>query len=151
MKTQPSVVQVLAVVRDELSTAVAPAADAHHRKLLGMIDHLLQTIQVRAEHEIEWMVSHTRSVVALAESADKAGTASPEVVDALNRYREQRRESLRTSDVTANYALAAGILSAILEATVSKEDDVSAEARALLQADVSHGVDIVGDFVLVPP
>jgi hypothetical protein len=70
---------------------------------------------------------------------------------ALSRYRAEHRQSLGTSAVTENFALANGILSAILEATVSEEGPLALRARDLLRRDVAHAVDIVGEFVLVPP
>jgi hypothetical protein len=152
MMSQPSVVQLVSAIREQLTMVVEPALeDEGRRKVLGMIDHLLQTIQVRAEHEIEWMVGHTNNVVALAERAVRDGHAAPAVAEALRQYHGGRRQTLKTSDVTADYGLAAEVLSAILESTVSDDYPVAVEARALLQSDIQHGVDIVGEFVLVPP
>jgi hypothetical protein len=116
-----------------------------------MVDHLLQTIAVRAEHEIEWMVTHVDDVVGLAEEF-VVGEGGSESIDlALNRYRAEHRRSLSTSAMTANFALTNGVLSAILETTVSDDGPLARRARDLMRRDVAHAVDIVGDFVLVPP
>jgi hypothetical protein len=152
MMSQPSVVQLVSAIRDQLTAVIEPAVeDDVRRKVLGIIDHLLQTIQVRAEHEIEWMVGYTNDVAALAQRALDSGQASPAVADALAQYHAARRGTLKTSDVTADYGLAAEVLSAIVESTVSDDRAVAVEARALLQSDIQRGVDIVGEFVLVPP
>ena len=64
----PSVAALATAIREQLSTAIAPAlADDGQKKLLAIIDHLLSTIAVRAEHEIDWMVAHTADVVELAQ------------------------------------------------------------------------------------
>ena len=152
MMSTPTVAQLVTAIRAQLSEMVAPAVDDPAAgRVLGMVDHLLQTIAVRAEHEIEWMVAHADDVVALAEEfVDGEGDSEP--VDlALSRYRADRRQSLSTAAVTQNFALANDVLSAILENTVSDDGPLACRARDLLRRDVAHAVDIVGDFVLVPP
>jgi len=152
MMSKPSVVQLVGAIRENLSGAIAPAvANPGAQKLLLMIDHLLQTIGVRAEHEIDWMVTYADDVANLAERMVAADTAPASVTETLHRYHKQRSTSLATSAVTANYALAGDVLSAILEATISDEGDVGVSARGLLARDVAYGVDIVGEFELIPP
>jgi hypothetical protein len=152
MMSTPTVAQLVTAIRAQLSEVVAPAVeDPAAGRVLGMVDHLLQTIAVRAEHEIEWMVTHVDDVVGLAEEI-VAGEGGSESIDlALNRYRAEHRRSLSTSAMTANFALANGVLSAILETTVSDDGPLARRARDLMRRDVAHAVDIVGDFVLVPP
>ena len=152
MMSTPTVAQLVTAIRAQLSEVVAPAVeDPAAGRVLGMVDHLLQTIAVRAEHEIEWMVAHVDDVVGLAEEFVDGERGSESIALALNRYRAEHRRSLSTSAVTENFALANGVLSAILETTVSHEGPLARRARDLLQRDVAHAVDIVGDFVLVPP
>jgi Arc/MetJ-type ribon-helix-helix transcriptional regulator len=155
MMSTPTVVQLIAAVRSQLADVVAPAVeDPMAGKVLGIIDHLLQTIEVRAEHEIDWMVSHIDAVVALAATYVETGAHSEQsdaVRAALHRYDQDRKPSLAASAVTENFALAAQVLSALLEATVSDDGHVALSARELLRRDVAHGVDIVGQFELVPP
>jgi hypothetical protein len=152
MMSTPTVAQLVTAIRAQLSEVVAPAVeDPAAGRVLGMVDHLLQTIAVRAEHEIEWMVAHVDGVVGLAEEFVDGEGGSGAVDLALSRYRAEHRQSLGTSAVTENFALANGILSAILEATVSEEGPLALRARDLLRRDVAHAVDIVGEFVLVPP
>jgi hypothetical protein len=152
MMSTPTVAQLVTAIRAQLSEVVAPAVDDPAAgRVLGMVDHVLQTIAVRAEHEIEWMVAHVDDVVGLAEEI-VAGERGSESIDlALNRYRAEHRRSLSTSAVTENFALANGVLSAILETTVSDDGPLARRARDLMRRDVTHAVDIVGDFVLVPP
>lgn len=153
MMTTPSVAQLITAVRVQLSDQVAPAvADAGLQKVLGMVDHILQTVAVRAEHEIDWMVTHTDAVVEVARRfVSTAGDDGAAVSAALAKYDGEHGDSLTTSVVTANFALAAEVLSALLEATVADDGPVAARARDLLRADVQRGVDIVGPFELVPP
>jgi hypothetical protein len=152
MMSTPTVAQLVTAIRAQLSEVVAPAVeDPAAGKVLGMVDHLLQTIAVRAEHEIEWMVAHVDDVVGLAEEIVDGEGGSESIDLALNRYRAEHRRSLSTSAVTENFALANGVLSAILETTVSDDRPLARRARDLMRRDVAHAVDIVGDFVLVPP
>jgi hypothetical protein len=152
MMSTPTVAQLVTAIRAQLSEVVAPAVDDPVAgRVLGMVDHLLQTIAVRAEHEIEWMVAHVDDVVGLAEEFVDGEGGSESIDLALNRYRAEHRRSLSTSAVTENFALANGVLSAILETTVSDDGPLARRARDLMRRDVAHAVDIVGDFVLVPP
>lgn len=149
----PSVAALVTAIRDQLSTAVSPAlADDGPKKLLAAIDHLLQTIVVRSEHEIDWMVGHTADVVELAERFVAGGAAPEPVAAALQRYREGKRPGLTASVATANFALAAEVLSTVLEATSTADSEIAVTAKELMARDVQRGVDIVGDdFELVPP
>jgi Arc/MetJ-type ribon-helix-helix transcriptional regulator len=155
MMSTPTVVQLIAAIRSQLADVVAPAVDDPAAgKVLGIIDHLLQTIEVRAEHEIDWMVSHIDAVVALAATYVETGAHSDQsdaVRAALRRYDHDKKPALAASAVTENFGLAAQVLSALLEATVSEDGHVALRARELLRRDVAHGVDIVGEFELVPP
>jgi hypothetical protein len=149
----PSVAALATAIREQLSTAIAPAlADDGQKKLLAIIDHLLSTIAVRAEHEIDWMVAHTADVVELAQRFVNAGATPEPVATALRRYVEGHRPGLTASVVTSNFALAAEVLSTVLEATAADDGEIAVTARELMVRDVAHGVDIVGDdFELVPP
>jgi hypothetical protein len=149
----PSVAALATAIREQLSTAISPAlAEDGQKKLLAMIDHLLQTIAVRAEHEIDWMVTHTTDVIELAARFVQSGVAPEPVVAALRRYHELHRAGLTASVVTSNFALAAEILSTVLEATAADDSEIAVSARDLMDRDVQRGVDIVGDdFELVPP
>jgi hypothetical protein len=150
--SQPSVAQLVSAVRSQLAAAILPSIeDPGQQKLLAMVDHILQTVQIRSEHEIEWMVNHTKDIVALASDCVRAGEAAPQLVEALDRYRVRHRETLHTSEVTADYGLAAEILSALLETTLGLGGDTARRAQALLAADVARGVEVVGEFSLVPP
>jgi hypothetical protein len=149
----PSVAALVTAIRDQMSTAISPAlADDGPKKLLAVIDHLLQTIEVRSEHEIDWMVGHIADVVELAERF-VAGEAAPEpVAAALQRYHEGQRPGLTASVVTANFALAAEVLSTMLDATAADNGEIAVAAKELMTRDVQRGVEIVGDdFELVPP
>ena len=156
MMSTPTVGQLVAAIRSQLSAVVAPAVeDPTAGKVLGMIDHLLQTIEVRAEHEIDWMVAHIDAVIALAatyvDTGSETGFETGAVRAALRRYDQDSKPSLTASAVTENFAMAAQVLSALLEATISDEGPMGLRARELLRRDVAHGVDIVGQFELVPP
>lgn len=152
MMSTPTVAQLVTAIREQLATVISPALeDESHRKLLALVDHLLQTVSVRAEHEIDWMVAHTNDVVGLAQQFVDGGAAPATVDAALQRYRDGQQPSLATSAVTANYALAAETLSAILEFTANDDGPIARTARELLDRDVHRGVEVVGDFKLVPP
>jgi hypothetical protein len=148
----PSVVALISAIRAQLDTVVVPAVDDEAaRKTLAMVDHLLQTIAVRAEHEIDWMVEHVADVTELAAQYVAAGIGGVAVSSALDAYRAGSGHGLSASVVTGNYALAATVLSAMLEATVTDDGVLALAARALLRRDVARGVEVVGEFELVPP
>lgn len=148
----PTVVQLIAAIRGQLTDVVAPSVqDPGAGKVLAMIDHLLQTVEVRAENEIDWMVTHVAEINDLANRFVDQNPGSEEIAAARQRFVEHEQRSLTASSVTANYALAAAVLSEILEATVSDDGPLARRARELLRRDVAHGVDVVGEFVLVPP
>ncbi len=107
---------------------------------------------VRSEHEIDWMVGQIADVVELAQRFVASGAAPEPVATALQRYRDGNRPGLTTSVVTANFALAAEVLSTVLEATAADDGEIAVTARELMARDVQRGVDIVGDdFKLVTP
>ena len=152
MMTQPSVSQLIEFIRTQLTEVVGPALpEDGPRSALGMIDHLLQTIRTRTEHEIDWMTTQTNDITDLAERAVAHGDASPQVAEAVGSLRAARTGSLAASQVTADYARAAEILSLLLEDTVSTDSATANEARTLLDREVGWGVQVVGDFVLVAP
>jgi hypothetical protein len=152
MMSTPTLAQLVSAIRAQLSEVVALAVeDPAAGRVLAMIDHLLQTIAVRAEHEIEWMVAHIDDVVRLAEEFTDGEGGSERIALALSQYRAEHQNSLSASAMTANFALANGVLSAMLEATVSDEGPLARRARDLMRRDVAHGADIVGEFELVPP
>jgi len=152
MMTQPSVARLIEVIRTQLTEIVGPALiDDGARSTLGMIDHVLQTIKTRSEREIDWMVAQIADVIGLAHRAVARGDVSSKVSDALDACEANRSDSLATSQVTANYAHAAAVLSLLLEETVGASSATATEARELLQREVQWGVDVVGDFVLVAP
>jgi hypothetical protein len=152
MMTQPSVARLIEVIRTQLTEVVLPVLpDDGPRSTLGMVDHLLQTIQTRSEKEIEWMKLQITDVIGLAERAAARGDVSSTVSDAVDAFKADSMGSLATSEVTADYAKAAAVLSLLLEETVNTPSDTAIEARHLMEREVQWGVDIVGEFVLVAP
>src|SRR3981189_1746029 len=122
MMSTPTVAQLVSAIRAQLSEVVAPAVeDPAAGRVLAMIDHLLQTIAVRAEHVIEWMVAHIDDVARLAGEFPAGGGGAERIALGLSQYRAEHQNSLSASAMTADFALANGVLSAMLEATVSDE------------------------------
>ena len=152
MMTQPSVERLIELIRKQLTEVVGPALpEDGPRSAVGMIDHLLQTIQTRAENEIDWMTKQIADITDLAERAVTLGDVSPRVSDAIGASKAATTGSLTASRVTADYARAAEILSLILEETVTGDSATAHEARSLLDREANWGVQVVGDFVLVAP
>jgi hypothetical protein len=152
MMTQPSVVRLIEVIRTQLTEIVGPAVvDDGARSTLGMIDHVLQTIQTRSESEVDWMVLQTKDIIGLARRAITTGDVSSKVSDAVDAFSANRADGLATSKVTSDYASAAAVLSLLLEETVGASTDTAVEARDLLEREVQWGVEVVGNFVLVAP
>ena len=92
MITRPTTTQLLDVVRKELTEKVAPAVtDPQVATSLHMIDHILGTLAVRADHELGWMAEEMAAIEAVGErvaASTRPGAAA--VADALAEFRVRR-------------------------------------------------------------
>ncbi|MDQ1507272.1 MAG: hypothetical protein QOD57_4999 [Actinomycetota bacterium] len=157
MITAPTTAQLLDVVRRELAEKVAPAVtDPHVATSLHMIDHILRTLAVRAEHELGWMgeeMSAIEMVASRVAASDLPGAAS--VAQALEEFRANVSPGLHAADVAADYNRATEVLSRAVEATfpaVGPEDggELRAAVNVLLDQRLAHETDVIGDdFQLV--
>ena len=169
MITAPTTAQLLSVVRQELAEKVAPAVtDPQVATSLHMIDHILRTLAVRAEHELGWMaeeMSAIENVASRVAASDLPGAAS--VAQALEDFRANLSPGLHAADVAADYNRASEVLSRTVEATFPGGRGVSprqgrreppetatgelrAAVNALLDQRLAHETDVIGeDFQLV--
>ena len=157
MITAPTTAQLLSVVRQELAEKVAPAVtDPQVATSLHMIDHILRTLAVRAEHELGWMgeeMSAIENVASRVAASDLPGAAS--VAQALEDFRANMSPGLHAADVAADYSRASEVLSRTVEATfaaVGPEDggELRAAVNVLLDQRLAHETDVIGeDFQLV--
>lgn len=149
MITQPTADRILEVVQQDLRDNVLPAVtDPQVIASLHMIDHILGTLAIRAEHEIAWLVEETEDLEGLGVQVVHALPAARRVEAALDALRATPLASLRLSDVTARYSLASEILSCAVE-DVPVDADVRSAVEARLDARLSHEVEIIGEFQLV--
>ena len=106
--------------KHELTERVAPAVkDPQLATSLQMIDHILATLAVRAEHEIEWMLDEIDNISDVVGRVAASADAPPSVREALDALQTTASGSMSLSDVTTRYALASEALSRAIEATVA--------------------------------
>jgi len=151
MITRPSTAQLLEVVRRELAERVAPAVnDPQLATSLQMIDHILFTLAVRADHELGWMAEEMEAIQVIGDRVAASGlTGAEPVADALSAFRGSRSASLHTAEVVEDYNRATEILSRALEATSAHPGELREQVLSLLQARLDHEVHVIGDFQLV--
>jgi len=157
MITAPTTAQLHDVVRKELAENVAPAVtDPQVATSLHMVDHILRTLAVRAEHELGWMgeeMSAIELVASRVAASDLPGAAS--VAQALEDFRANVSPGLHAADVAADYNRATEVLSRSVEATfaaVGPEGgrELRAAGNVLLDQRLAHVTDVSGeDFQLV--
>ena len=118
---------------------------------LHMIDHILRTLAVRAEHELGWMgeeMSAIENVASRVAASDLPGAAS--VAQALEEFRANVSPGLHAADVAADYNRASEVLSRTVEATYADTGELRAAVNALLDQRLAHETDVIGeDFQLV--
>jgi hypothetical protein len=148
MMTQPTTARLLDVARQELAEHVQPALlDEQLAASLQMVQHILSTLAVRAEHEIAWMCEEVDQVRALA-VAVIAELPDPVLLDALAQLDDLGTASLHLEDVTSRYGAGSEALSCLLEA-VPVDHPRRREVEDLLDARLEHESQIMGEFSLV--
>jgi hypothetical protein len=146
MMTQPTAARLLDVARQELEDHVVPAlSDEQLAASVQMVEHVLTTLAVRAEHEIAWMCEEVDQIEVVASSILPK---TPLVTDALARLTEAPLASLHLKDVTERYALGSELLSCLLDAVPVTHPQRS-EVEELLDIRLAHESAIIGDFSLV--
>ena len=102
------------MVRQELREQIAPAlGDPQTQASLQMIDHVLSTIAVRAQHEVAWMVEETAALCRLGHDVLAAHPEANSVAAALAATESMDQGSLHYDDVAGRYSLASRIRSPI--------------------------------------
>ena len=150
MITRPTSAQLIDEVRRELSSNVAPqVADPQIKGSLQMVDHILGTLAVRAEHEIAWMTEEIADISRVVSQVAAEAGFPPSVGQALDELRASADGSLLLSDVTSRYALASEALSRAIDATVATPGPLRDEVSALLDRRLEHETDVIGEFQLV--
>ena len=152
MITRPTTAQLLEVVRRELAERVAPAVtDPQATTSLQMIDHILRTLAVRADHEAGWMAEEMAAIESLAErvaGSDLPGAAA--VTEALDAFRSGRSTGHSTADITEDYNAATEVLSRCVEATFTAGGELRSAVDTLLDQRLAHETAVIGpDFQLV--
>jgi hypothetical protein len=148
--TRPTSAQLIDEVRRELSSNVAAqVADPQIQGSLQMIDHILGTLAVRAEHEIAWMTQEIDEIERVVLRVAAEPGSPPSVGSALDELRAAADGTLLLSDVTSRYALASEALSRAIEATVATPGPLHDEVNALLDRRLEHETAVIGEFQLV--
>jgi hypothetical protein len=144
--SRPTTAQLVGIVRRELVETVAPAVDDPVvAGSLMMIDHILETLAQRAEHEIAWMLEEIEQIRDLAQQVasdrpDAAGVTEP---------LEHELASMHLSDVVEHYSVVSEALSRALEATLGTSSALEAAVVDLMCARLAHEQEVIGDFQLV--
>jgi len=151
MITRPTTAQLLGAVRTEIAERIAPAiSDPQLATSLHMIDHILSTLMVRADHELGWMVEEMNAVQAVATRvAESALPGAVHVADALTEFVSARSGSAHAADVTEDYNRASELLSRAVEATSAETGELRESVLALLAGRLAHEESVIGDFQLV--
>jgi hypothetical protein len=152
MITAPTTAQLVEVVRRELAERIAPAVtDPQAATSLQMVDHILATLAVRAEHELGWMVEEMAAIEAVGRRVAGSGLpGAPAVTEALAAFDAGRSAGQSGAAVTADYNSATEVLSRCIEATFSAEGPLRDEVTALLDQRLAHETAVTGpDFQLV--
>jgi hypothetical protein len=150
MITRPTSAQLIEEVRRELGENIAPqVADPQAQGSLQMVDHILRTLSVRAEHEIEWMLEEIDDISAVVGRVAASADAPPSVREALDALETGASGSLSLGDVSERYALASEALSRAIEATVATPGPLHDEVNALLDRRLEHETAVIGEFQLV--
>jgi hypothetical protein len=148
--TRPTSAQLIEEVRRELSSNVAPqVTDPQVQGSLQMVDHILATLAVRAEHEIEWMLDEIDDIASVVGRFGASPDAPPSVREALDALQATTSRSRSLSDVSERYALASEALSRAIEATVATPSPLRDSVNALLDRRLEHETDVIGEFQLV--
>jgi hypothetical protein len=147
--TQPSSSRLIDVIKQELADNVAPmVTDPQARASLQMIDHILGTLAVRADHEIAWMIEEIAALADVGEQVLEVQPDAERVAAALAALRAAPVESLHYDDVAARYSLSGEILSCAFE-EVATDSPLRMTVEGLLDARLAHELDIMGTFELV--
>ena len=152
MNTRPTTAQLLEVVRRELAERVAlTVTDPQTTTSLQMIDHILRTLAVRADHEAGWMAEEMAAIESLAArvaGSDLPGAAA--VTEALAAFRSGRSAGHSTAEITEDYNAATEVLSRCVEATFTAGGELRDAVDGLLDQRLAHETAVIGpDFQLV--
>ena len=150
MITRPTSAQLIDEVRRELAENIAPqVTDPQAQGSMQMVDHILSTLAIRAEHELGWMLDEIDDIERVASQVvDELPDASA-VRAALDALRTTDSGPRSLSDVTERYALASEALSCAVEATLAAAGPLRDEVSALLDRRLEHETAIIGEFQLV--
>ena len=146
MISRPTTAQLICIVRRELVETVAPAVDDPVvAGSLMMIDHILETLAQRAEHEIAWMLEEIDQIRDLAQRVANTQPDAAGVTEPL----EHELASMHLSDVVEHYSVVSEALSRALEATLGTSSGLEAAAIDLMRSRLAHEQEVIGDFQLV--
>lgn len=150
MIIRPTSARLLSSVRDELTTTIAPLIiDDEALARLHMIDSILASVAIRAEHEGAWIREEIAAIEAVADAVIAAGAdPADHIADALLALRSGRSDSDHLDPLRDEYDLAGEVLSVVLETVVPLGGDLRTQAEDVLAARVAREVEIRGDFSL---
>jgi hypothetical protein len=110
--TEPRAARILEVVRQEIANRILPAIeDPQLVASLQMIQEILETLAVRADHEIAYLVEEIAAAERLGAEIRAAFPQASGVVAALNELRAIPSASLHLPDLLPRYAAASELLS----------------------------------------
>lgn len=151
MIANPTVPQLLQNLKAELADKIAPAlTDPTHVVAVQMMTALLDSLSVRVENEIEWMIEEITSVQKAAENFVVGRPDATVVAEALADLKQHSSSSLKLSDVRAQYDRAGAVLSAFGDAAYGSRDAAGINAvEKLVQQRLDTEMAVVGSFVAV--
>jgi hypothetical protein len=142
---------LIEVVRQELTEQIGPAiADPQLQSSLQMIDHILSTLAVRAQHEVAWMVEEAEALGRLGRDVLASHPEAGHLAAALAAAEAEAAasSSLHYDDVARRYSLASEILSCACEEAPA-DSPLRSQIELALDHRLGHEVAIMGEFQLV--
>ena len=151
MIAKPTIPQLLQSMKAELNDKIAPAlTDPTHTVAIQMMTAVLDALSIRAENEIAWMKHESAAALAAATEWVDRHPTSAAVAEALTAFRAGAVDSLKLSDVQAEYDRAGELLSSLADAAYATGDtDGVRSVERLVQQRLETELAIVGSFVAV--
>ncbi len=151
MMTLPSASQLLSVVRAEIAaTLTGISDDPQVVNCLGMVDSMLESIAVRCEHEIGWMITEIDEALAFAADLVAAGSDTDgRLAAGIDAVRGSARTDFSTAAVREEYHRASALLADCVEIALAVGGELRTRADAVLSSRLDHEAQIRGALALV--
>jgi hypothetical protein len=147
--TEPRAARILEVVRQEIADGILPAVDDPQLVAsLQMIQQILGTLAVRADHEIAYLVEEIAAAERLGAEIQAVLPEAVGVIAALHELRAIPSVSLHVPDLLPRYSAASELLSRAFD-EVPANSPLRSRVEETLDLRLAHEVEVIGDFSLI--